>query len=274
MKEALYIAVVIGAISLYMMMPRRGYSPRNLGALLGACTLGGLWLVLARHLPEKTGLSSSVMVYHYIFSALAIGSAARVITHTRPVVAALWFVMVILATSGLLVILGATFIAFAMIIIYAGAILVTYVFVIMLAAQADDPQQAREIPEYERVAREPASAVAVGFLLLAMFCNVNFEPMVPNQEAVTDIELVQETLKNRPIDLLTVREGTSLSAGGESRVQNVERLGFDLFNNHPLGLELAGVILLVALIGAVSIVRQQITPNHDVRPPVATEQSS
>jgi NADH:ubiquinone oxidoreductase subunit 6 (subunit J) len=41
-------------------------------------------------------------------------------------------------------------------------------------------------------------------------------------------------------------------------LDNVERVGFDLFRSHPLGLELAGVILLVALVGAVVIARQKI----------------
>ncbi len=47
---ALYIASVIGAAALLLMMPRRGFNPRPLGALLGAATLGGLWLYLARQL--------------------------------------------------------------------------------------------------------------------------------------------------------------------------------------------------------------------------------
>jgi NADH:ubiquinone oxidoreductase subunit 6 (subunit J) len=43
-----------------------------------------------------------------------------------------------------------------------------------------------------------------------------------------------------------------------SRVENVERIGLDLFEKHPLGLELAGVILLVSLVGAVVIARKRI----------------
>jgi NADH-quinone oxidoreductase subunit J len=64
-----------------------------------------------------------------------------------------------------------------MVIIYGGAILVTYVFVIMLAAQAggqaaaegQDPQTS---PLYDREAREPAAAVIVGFLLLAVLLSI------------------------------------------------------------------------------------------------------
>ena len=177
MAYALYIASVVGAVALLMMMPRRGFNPRWIGGLLGAVTLGGLWLWLSRGLGEAAnlGIGRAAMIYYYLFSAIAIGSAVRVITHTKPVFAALWFIMVVCATAGLFVILGAEFMAFAMIIIYGGAILVTYVFVIMLASQAGDPASLQAEPEYDRVAREPFAAIAAGFLLLAVLLTVAFD---------------------------------------------------------------------------------------------------
>src|SRR5688572_13245394 len=135
MTYALYIATVLGAVALVLMMPRRDWTAGKLGGLLGAATLGGLWLALHRYLPPALGIARPAMVYYYLFSAIAIGSAVRVITHTKPVFSALWFVMTVVASAGLFLLLGAEFIAFAMVIIYGGAILVTYVFVIMLAAQ-------------------------------------------------------------------------------------------------------------------------------------------
>ena len=69
--------------------------------------MGGVWLVLADDLPENLGISQAAMAYYYIFSAIALVSAVRVITHTKPVYAALWFVMTVLACSGLLLATGA-----------------------------------------------------------------------------------------------------------------------------------------------------------------------
>ena len=80
-------------------------------------TLGLLWLHLAdRYLPAAAnrGIPGAAMAYYYIFSGVAIGAAGRVITHRKPVYAALWFVMVVLASSGLLVVLSAEFMAFGM----------------------------------------------------------------------------------------------------------------------------------------------------------------
>ena len=49
MPYVLYIASASAAVALFMMMPRRRYMPAKLGALLGAVTLGALWLYLAKH---------------------------------------------------------------------------------------------------------------------------------------------------------------------------------------------------------------------------------
>lgn len=285
MADALYIASVIGAVSLFMMMPRRGFNPRKLGALLGAATLGGLWLVLYRTWMasgEPTGLPGGAIAYYYIFSAIAIASAVRVITHTKPVYAALWFVMVVLASAGLFLALSAEFIALALIIIYGGAILVTYLFVLMLAAEAGDPiAHPENAPEYERVAREPAIAVAAGFILLAVILSLVFadQPLEPNPLAAAPSDRVltrgggehaaQAVLPNRAVDRLgqrLIQDGTEVPAvliAEQTRLDNIERVGLDLFRANPLGLELAGIILLVSLVGAVVIARQKVpdTPN-------------
>ncbi len=274
-----YIASAVGAAALFMMMPRRGFNPRAFGALLGAATLGGLWLWLSKYLfaQEELGLASQAMPYYYIFSGVAIVAAVRVITHTQPVYAALWFVMVVLASAGLFVILGAEFVAFGMVIIYGGAILVTYMFVIMLASQseeaADEAKAASsDALEYEKIAREPAAAVLVGFALLAMVLDIGFRPVERNPSAAgpTAVELIEGTddqpavLADRAnqalienVDDESQRAALQNVVNAADGVSNVEQIGVDMFRGHPLGLELAGVILLISLIGAIVIARQR-----------------
>lgn len=277
MPYALYVASVLGALALLLMMPRKGYSPRKLGMLLGVAALGGLWLYLKQNrldVLSSLGLPEGGMAYYYIFSGLAIGSAVRVITHPKPVYSALWFVMVVLSSAGLFIALSAEFMAFAMIIIYGGAILVTYLFVIMLAAQSGDSADNTEGTEYDTVAREPVAAVAVGFLLLAVLLTVIFDAgegrlsRIPARLDSSRSADARTVLAPRP--LLTFNP-----AGGEMEQEgpttppprdttNIERVGLDLFSNHPLGLELAGVILIVSLVGAVVIARKQVE-NEPVR---------
>lgn len=266
MQYALYIASGFGAIALFLMMPRAGYNPRRIGGLLGALTLGGLWLYLWDQLPGPIGFEPPVFAYYYIFSGLAIAAAVRVITHTKPVYAALWFVMVILASSGLFLVMEAEFIAAAVVIIYGGAILVTYLFVIMLASSAGDPTEPNDSPDCDRLAYEPVAAVAAGFLLLAVLLGVIFQPAGANRSAkgLSDRQVIGSVLTHRPAQRL----GQHVAAQGNAtlpaamadpdHLSNTERVGLDLFRSHPLGLELAGVTLLVSLVGAVVIARVRV----------------
>ena len=245
MDIALYIASALGAVALFLMMPRRERTTGPIGALLGALTLGGLWLALGRHLPRELGLPAAAMIYYYAFSALAVAAAARVITHPKPVYAALWFVLLILASTGLLLILDAEFMAFAMVMVYAGAILVTYVFVIMLAAHAGDPENIDDSPEYDRIAHEPAGAILAGFLLLASLLTVAFTPIHPNHRRhnppPTGNSPKPSSTANAPASSnhSTTRQPPPPRAStGASPTPNAS--ASRLFEKHPLGLEAGG----------------------------------
>ena len=288
MPIALLIASILGAIALWLMMPKSIANLRGLGALLGAASLGGLWLYLARWpqdgthdglwrwLGNEPGQEGTILTYQYVFSFIAIASAVRVITQTKPVYSALWFIMVVLASSGLFLTLSAEFIAVAMVIIYGGAIVVTYMFVIMLASHAGDPQQTADLPDYDRLAREPMAGVATGFLLLAVLLNVAFYPIEANRatDGESDAQIIDQVLANRAPQVLEGMFASETSAElqrtseaigpGLDRLSNVERVGLDLFRSHPLGLELAGIILLVALIGAVVIARMRVEDVSEV----------
>lgn len=280
----LYIASVAGAVSLFLLMPKPGKDLRILGALLGAATLGGLWLVLAPLflLDDRgvldTGFSDGQTPFYYVFSAIAIVSAVRVITHTRPVYAALWFVMVVIASAGLLLTLSAEFMAFAMLIIYGGAILVTYMFVIMLATPPRSHDEKDDGPAYERFASEPMWASAAGFLLLAVVLSVVFEPMTPGSGAADQpdaivIENILTERGNSEANAALATPSGQRDAQGDpvpaaAELTNVEKVGLDLFRGHPLAIELAGVILLLALIGAVVIAKTQIHDEDEDEIPV------
>ncbi|MEM6257777.1 MAG: NADH-quinone oxidoreductase subunit J [Planctomycetota bacterium] len=267
----LFAASVLGALALVLLMPRPGRNLRPLGALIGVTALGGAWLGVAlgtdlvRQLAEGAlGLPSVAFIYYYVFSFIAITAAVRVITHRRPVYSALWFIMVVLSSAGLLLVLSAEFMAFAMVMIYGGAILVTYMFVIMLASQ-NEPQHEDDIPDYDRVAREPLWASAAGFLLLAVLLSVYYAPNSvqanPDAAMPADADLIASHLADRALSEETAELASSPSSS-PTRLSNAERVGVDLFEEHPLAIELAGIILFVSLIGAVVIAKMHV-PNED-----------
>src|SRR5262245_16349904 len=170
--NVLYTSCVLGAIGLYLLLRpgRRGF--KALGALVGLGAFG--WVIkesatalgMPGHGPEP---------FFVMFSVIAVGAAVRMITHHRPVYAALHFVAVVLSSAGLFLLMEAEFMAFALVIVYAGAILITYLFVLMLAQQASQPGDEAHQAPYDNVPREPAAAVGVGFVMLALLCQAIFQ---------------------------------------------------------------------------------------------------
>jgi len=293
MDYLFYIASAVGALAVYLMMPARRSAPRHFGGLIGLLALAGTFGFLINRFPVDVLPN----VYFYVFTLLAVACAVRVITHSRPVYSALFFVMVVLSVCGLFVILEAEFMAFATIIIYAGAILVTYLFVIMLATLPQAEGQQEQSPLYDRVAREPFSAVVLGFALVAVLTNVMFRaddlhPTAAYADAPAHVAVVNEmprrvipTLREldaMPADvdldqaLFSVQGDRLIIAAGErhreysiplndelkatlaAQMGNIDRIGLTLFEGHPLGIELAGVILLLSMVGAIVIGRKNV----------------
>lgn len=290
----LYGLCVLGALGVCLALPRRGISPQVFGALI-ASLAGGL-LLLGLGAANPAALPN---VYFYIFSLVALGAALRVITHPRPVYAALYFVLTVIATAGLFLILSAEFMAFAMIIVYAGAILITYLFVIMLATQSPEEGEVEVLTEYDTAAREPVAATVVGFLLLAIMTTLAFrglpdlkapatlqpdallaemprkiERALDGEGALPQGGKVKLDAQNRAVVDWSTRQVTVVDAGGvESqvaipdglKVSNPDRLGFNLLRDHPGTIEIAGVILLMAMLGAVVLSRKQVQIDEEAK---------
>ena len=159
-----------------MLLPRERAPIARLGGLWRPWALAGFFLYLVRTVAVTVGGGDQgPPVYFYVFAVIMILGAVGVVCQPKPVYAALYFVLVTLAGAGIFVLLMAEFMAIVLIIIYAGAILVTYVFVIMLASQGSTGGTGgTTAPEYDRRASEPFVAVAVAFVLIGAVLQVLF----------------------------------------------------------------------------------------------------
>ena len=167
-----------------------------------------------------------------------------------------------MATAGLFVLMWAEFMAAALILIYAGAILVTYVFVIMLAAEAQPettvaPGGAMHaaIAEHDAISREPIVASAVGFMLLGILLFVIFDNAVTMTKPVAAVkgeQAVAAATTVAPAPPATQAATVFVPRGG------TQQLGNFLFNKQLVNLELAGLILTVAMVGAIVIARKRV----------------
>ncbi len=254
----LYLLVALGGVGVWLALPRRGVSPQPIGALIAAVA-GGV-VVLLMGLAAKHHLPN---LYFYIFSAVALGGGLRVITHPRPVYAALYFILTVLASAGLFVILAAEFLAFALVIVYAGAILITYLFVIMLATQAPSEEQVEVLADYDATSREPLAATVVGFVLLAVLSTMMFRGVGELPEPVVGADdSVRERLPNKYGAALTAEANGGAKAPPAT---NIEGVAFTLLHEHPGAIEIAGVILLMAMLGAVVLARKQVQLDEEAK---------
>lgn len=242
----LALCVLAGAAT-WMMLPRPSGS-RTLayvGTGLGLIAFATLALILIQWAAVANSVTT---VYFWLFSFIALAASVRVITHPEPVYSSLYFVLTVFASAGLFVLMWAEFLAMALVIIYAGAILVTYTFVIMLASEASgegivSKLTARQKPEpfeHDVTPRSPLLACLGGFVTMGALISV----ILDKSSAMTS-------------------RGPLLPADSAKLTGGIQQLGVYLFTQQAVALELAGLILTLAMVGAMMIARKRILITDD-----------
>lgn len=149
------LPVVLGFAAIYVLLPQaRRVKPIWGGALAAAALILGAGVLI------RTDTLFVESLLFYAFAGIAIVGGVMMITQKNPVHAALSFALVVLSTCGLFLLQAAPFLMAATIIIYAGAIVVTFLFVIMLAQQEG-------VSNADQRSREPFLASLAGCILLA-----------------------------------------------------------------------------------------------------------
>lgn len=294
----------LGAVGIYGLLPRVSRSTPIWAGLAAATAvvLAGIWLIRYQGAaPEK--------LLFYSFSALAILGALFMLSQKNPVHAALAFALVVLSVCGLFLLLAAPFLMAATIIIYAGAIVVTFLFVIMLAQQSG-------LTDADARAREPFLASLTSFVLLgSLWCvldqTYNIDPVLRQLDQVAQarsfdevakiwgspdakagaktlpaVEHLKKALPSELEDLVLnldpawAKKDLAALTKAASRLRdqavklqlgalknpdpkapteppvtahNVAGLGRAIFTRYLIPVEIAGVLLLVATIGAIII---------------------
>jgi NADH-quinone oxidoreductase subunit J len=223
----LILTTVLGALGMWLMLPRGTARGRAVGVLLSSIALG----LGASQVPRLGDwMADGVFL---ILAAVTVVSAAAAVTFRNPVYCAIWFGQSLLGTAGLFLFTGAQFLAVATVVVYAGAILVTFLFVLMLA-------QPEGKASYDRVSWDALISAATGIVIvgiLSMTIGGVLAPARPSARAI-------------------VPPSPEALATGILVPQHVARLGGELFGRHLIAVDIVGVLLLVALVGAAVIVAQ------------------
>jgi NADH-quinone oxidoreductase subunit J len=162
----------------------------------------------------------------YISAAVAVIATLRVITHANAVHALLYLIASLLAVAVIFFVLGAPFVAALEVIVYAGAIMVLFVFVVMMLNLG--PQAAAQ----ERRWLSPGLWIGPGLLCAVLLAEVVY--------------------------VVTAAPGQTVG-GGESITP--ADVGAALYGPYVLGVELASMLLLAGLVGAYHLGRRDRTPS-------------
>lgn len=234
-ETLILISLVVAAIGLLLAMPERADWYRSLAAFGAAVAL----LAVVKAFDRGEGTLTEQTLF-WLFAVGAIGSGVTMITRQDPVQAALWFSIATLSVCGLFLQLSAPFLAAATVIVYAGAIIVTFLFVIMLSQQ--DGEAA-----YDAAARFPLPAICASCFLLGVLAMNLHHWSAKREPAEAGPSLAAATVA-------TVPDAHPLSKIHPDEAANdLHSLGRTLFGDHLFAVELAGTLLLIATIGAITM---------------------
>jgi NADH-quinone oxidoreductase subunit J len=161
-------------------------------------------------------------ILFWFLSVVALFSALMVVGSKNPVYSVLWLIVTFFSISGHYILLNAQFLAIVNIIVYAGAIMVLFLFVIMLMNlnQEIEPRKNRWL--------KLAGAISGGCLLLVLVA----------------------ALRNTEIK----KEFAEVNSGDIGLIQN---LGKELFTNYIVPFEVSSILFLSAMVGAVVIGKKE-----------------
>ena len=159
-------------------------------------------------------------IFFYLFTGLMLAAAIAVISHRQPMYSVLSLLIVMFSLSALFVLLGAYFLAAIQVLLYAGAVLVLFLYVLMLLNLSP------EMLARSRIFTLPAAGVTAGAVLFLML--VRIFTAQPHPEAAA----------NAP-------SGT------------IEAVGQLLFKDYLVPFELTSFLILAAIIGAVTLAKNQ-----------------
>ncbi len=163
------------------------------------------------------------LIFFLLFAAIAVGCGISLVVQKHPISSALSLIGVMGSLAVLYLLLGAEFIAAVQLIVYAGAIMVLFVFVIMLLNAGEEAEGGkRSWPS--RLLGIPLLTVFLGLMAYL------FDKMSPS--------------------LGTVSFGAFNTGGKE--------IGRSLFNNYLLPFEVTSVLVLIAILGAIVLARKEI----------------
>ena len=172
---------------------------------------------------QREGTVNAETAIFIVLAAIAVVSGLNVIFRRNPVHSAIFLALVIVCLAGIFVLLNAEFLAAIEVLVYAGAIIVLFLFTMMLL-DVRGGMMTRQL--------QAQSPVAIPVAILLLVC-------------VVGVGIVTLRVTGLP--------GSTITAAQAAQIGSVQNLGQALYSNFLLPFELASLVLTVGLVGAIGL---------------------
>ncbi|HUP64648.1 MAG TPA: NADH-quinone oxidoreductase subunit J [Thermoanaerobaculia bacterium] len=198
----------------------------------------------------EQALGSIPMVIFFLVGTVAVASSILVVAMRNPVHSALFLLLTFLCVAVIFILAHAEFVGAVQLLVYAGGIMVLFLFVVMLA-------NIRELPDEKMLSPYWKGAIVVGAALFILFASVvrpgAFGESSDSTRRLRQVEVMRTAQVETPTGVETQRVRRLREVG------NTEAIGMVLYQDYLIPFEVVSLFLLVAMIGAIVIGKRQLT---------------
>jgi len=243
---SMLIPIVLGAV---------GYMLIQHGVVKSRAAVGGGVVAFVLSVCMAFGFTPGTFesVILTMFCALATGGGIGFLVAREPVYSALGFATAVLSVCGVLFMQSALFVAAATMIVYAGATIIIFLFVLMFAQQT-------ELTTYDLQLNKPLVAASIGAILLAtiVMCVTSANAMLPVRIDTTRVMSsadLPESLSSEA-GIASAKRIDAIDPSLRFVPNSTAGLGRSMYTDYLIAVELAGTLLLVATIGAIALAQR------------------
>ena len=193
-----------------------------------------------------------------VIGTLAVASSILVVAMRNPVHSALFLLLTFLCVAVLFVIKSAEFVAAVQVLVYAGGVMVLFLFVVMLINH-------RELPEEKVLSRFWTGGLLVGIGVFVLFFSIvrtgAYHDSIPNPEK--KLNTVKESyITDHPTD-----PNKSVRRTRDRENHNAEAVAMSLYRDYLVPFEVVSLFLLVAMVGAIVIGKRELLAEEEETTP-------